>query len=252
MTNLARSLLEQPLVGRAVRWMIGRILHRPDISIPQETIGGTYSSHTVRVGALSSDSVVYSFGVGEDVSFDLGLIERYGCHVHTFDPTPRSLAWARANIHHPRLTFHPLGIAARDGTADFTSPPDEARVSFSHSVKDDRLDSYVRLPVRTLASIMRDFSHDRIHLLKLDVEGFEYEVLESLLATEVRPEQIAVEFHHGMYGHKAAETKGAVNALRQAGYGLFHVSPSGREYSFCLLSSLPGEDRFLRSHAARR
>src|SRR5436305_14661221 len=40
---------------------------------------------------LSADSVVYSFGIGEDISFDLQLIDRFAVKVHAFDPTPRSL-----------------------------------------------------------------------------------------------------------------------------------------------------------------
>ena len=132
------------------------------------------------------------------------------------------------------MNFHPLGIAARDGTADFTSPPDKARVSFSHSVKDDRLDSYVRLPVRTLASIMRDFSHDRIDLLKLDVEGFEYEVLSLCSRPKSAPNRSRSNFTTACTGIRRPRPRGAVSALRQAGYGLFHVSHSGREYSFCL------------------
>jgi hypothetical protein len=39
---------------------------------------------------LETSSVVYSFGIGEDFSFEIGLAARYGVTVHMFDPTPRS------------------------------------------------------------------------------------------------------------------------------------------------------------------
>ena len=240
MANLARLILDRPMVGRTFRKLTGRILHSPDVDVPRETIGTSYGAHTVLRESLDARSIVYSFGIGEDVSFDLGLIERYGCRVHAFDPTERSVAWARANIDHLLWKLHPIGIAAEDGEAEFASPANETHVSFFRAVDAAaHRQGSVRLTVRSLPSIMRDLSHDRIDLLKMDVEGFEYEVLQSMLGTSIRPAQIAVEFHHRMYGYPPAATNEAVLALRQNGYLLFHVSDTGREYSFCTSASLP-------------
>jgi FkbM family methyltransferase len=239
MTNLARLILDQPMVGRTFRKLTGRILHAPDIEVATETIGSAYGSHTVLRDSFDARSIVYSFGIGEDVSFDLGLIERYGCRVHAFDPTARSLAWARSNVDHLLWQVHPIGIAATDGEAEFTSPANKGHVSFFRAGDSAAHGQEpVRLTVRSLPTIMRDLSHDRIDLLKMDVEGFEYEVLTSMLEMSVRPAQIAVEFHHRMYGYAAAATNEAVMALRQNGYCLFHVSDTGREYSFCTPASL--------------
>jgi FkbM family methyltransferase len=239
MSKLVQAVLKQPVAGRIFRNLTGRILHKADIVIAKETIGTVYGSHTVRCGGLDASSIVYSFGIGEDVSFDLGVIERYGCRVHAFDPTPRSLVWAEANIKHPLLVFHPVGIAAHDGAAKFTSPSKAKHVSFSRPAGDHQsVQDSIQLKVQSLPSIMDNLSHDRLDLLKMDIEGFEYEVLDALLHSEIRPGQIAVEFHHGMYGYPSDATNHAVQALRHAGYALFHVSDTGREYSFCL-SSLP-------------
>ena len=41
---------------------------------------------------LSTGSVIYSFGVGDNVAWDLEMIRRFGCTVHAFDPTPASTA----------------------------------------------------------------------------------------------------------------------------------------------------------------
>jgi len=238
MTNLTRMILSDPILGRVLRQLTSRILHKAEVGAAKETIGTPYGSHTVLTGALNADSIVYSFGIGEDASFDLGLIERYGCRVHAFDPTPKSVEWVRHHLTHPLIVFHPIGVAAHDGTADFVSPSKVTHVSFSRATDTTRRDrETVRLHVRSLRSIMRDLGHDRIDLLKMDIEGFEYEVIDALLTTDVRPGQIAVEFHHGMYGYSAEATNQAVDALRGAGYGLFHVSDTGREYSFCRINA---------------
>lgn len=238
MPNLARLILDQPMVGRTFRRLTGRILHSADIDVAKDTIGSAYGSHTVLRDSLDARSVIYSFGVGEDVSFDLGLIERYGCAVHAFDPTARSLAWARSNVDHLLWKLHPIGIAAEDGETEFSSPANKAHVSFFRANDGAIGADPVQLTVRSLPTIMNELSHDHIDLLKMDVEGFEYEVLHAMLETPLRPTQIAVEFHHRMYGYTAAATNEAVLALRRNGYCLFHVSDTGREYSFCTPASL--------------
>jgi FkbM family methyltransferase len=239
MPGLARLILDQPIVERAFRKWTGRMLHVPDIEVPTETIGSGYGAHTILRDSLDARSIVYSLGVGEDASFDLGLIERYGCRIHAFDPTERSIAWARANVDHLLWTLHPIGIAANDGEAAFTPLANRSHSSFFRAADGvERNQEAVHLAVRSLPSIMRELSHERIDLLKMDIEGFEYEVLRSVLASPVRPAQVAVEFHHRMYGHGPAATNQAVTALRQNGYYLFHVSDAGREYSFCTAALL--------------
>lgn len=44
---------------------------------------------------IQPNSVIYSFGTGRDLSFDLALIDRHGARVHAFDPTPASVQWVR-------------------------------------------------------------------------------------------------------------------------------------------------------------
>jgi Methyltransferase FkbM domain len=69
-------------------------------------------------------------------------------------------------------------------------------------------------------------------VLKLDVEGGEYDVLGDLLRHPPTVLQLLVEFHHGAAGIPFAATVAAVAALRGAGYRLFHRSRRGLELSF--------------------
>ena len=48
---------------------------------------------TICPDGLSEDSIVYSFGIGEDISWESYISERFGATVHAFDPTPQSLQW---------------------------------------------------------------------------------------------------------------------------------------------------------------
>ena len=86
-----KSLLRRAKI--IVRALMGQeVLVRPDVSVPSIRLGEGDCAWDVLPDELGSDSIVYSFGVGEDVTFDLALIDRYGMTVHAFDPTPKSIA----------------------------------------------------------------------------------------------------------------------------------------------------------------
>jgi hypothetical protein len=52
-----------------------------------EVLGTNYGGWYVPIDMnLTKDSVVYSAGVGEDISFDILLQNKYDCHVYLIDP----------------------------------------------------------------------------------------------------------------------------------------------------------------------
>lgn len=216
---------------RAVRSVMGRdLFYRREISVPRLRLGQGESSWWVCPAGLGPGSVVYSFGVGEDVSFELALIERFRLRVEAFDPTPRSLAWTRTQRLPAEFTLHELGLASWDGVASFTPPADPSHVSYS-MIRADQDGSAIRAPVRRLATIAAALGHSRIHLLKLDIEGAEYAALPDCLSSGPRIDQILIEFHHRWHSVGIQETRRAMTRLREAGYRIAHVSPNGCEYA---------------------
>jgi FkbM family methyltransferase len=229
-------------IARLVRALIGRDLFvRPDLHCRTERFGSDYGGWEVAVDGLDHRSIVYSFGIGEDVTFDLALIERFGLTVHAFDPTPRSLRWTREQRLPASLVVHDYGIAARDGAYGFFPPANPDHVSHTILGGASTGGNAIMVPMKRLDTIMRELGHDRVDLLKLDIEGAEYEVIEALELSATRPRQILVEFHHRFPGAGIAKTKAALSALRRTGYRLFAASRSGEEYGFVLLAQADGE-----------
>jgi FkbM family methyltransferase len=209
----------------------------PELQVVTVTLGGRRAAWTMCPVCLHRESVVYSLGVGEDVTFDRELIRRWGVTVHAFDPTPRSIAWIEEQDLPPEFVFHPYGVAAQDGLRRFNPPREPGCVS--HTLLDrNRAAEAIEAPVRRLATIMRELEHARIELLKMDIEGAEYEVLEDLIASGVEVRQLLVEFHHRWPEAGIARTRQALRELRAAGYRIFSVSASGEEYGFLKTSSL--------------
>jgi FkbM family methyltransferase len=206
-----------------------RLLHiGVDSDLYHERFGSAYGGWDVVPDGLGAGSIVYSFGVGEDISFDLELIRRFGCTVRAFDPTPRSIEWVRMQDIPSQFVLHEYGIAATDGEITIYPPENPAYVS--HTMIPGLSDRPgILVPVKSLGTIMKTLGHERIDLLKMDVEGAEYEVIEGLVDSPVRPGQILVEFHHRFPGVGTGRTKRALRQLRSAGYKVFWVSETKEE-----------------------
>jgi FkbM family methyltransferase len=216
-----------------VRVLTGRDLYAPiQIRRNKTLLGKNEADWCICPDGLGEQSVVYSFGAGTDISFDLELIGRFGVRVHVFDPTPRSLAWIRSQRTPEEFRFHDYGLNDHDGTALFHPPDNEGFVSYRIFSRDSALAEGVEAPVYRLTTIMKKLSHDRVDLLKMDIEGAEYGVIRDLLNANVPVGQLLVEFHHRWKDVGIERTREAIRSLNRAGFKIFHVSPGGADYSF--------------------
>src|SRR3546814_13240808 len=83
----------------------------------------------------------------------------------------------------------PVGLWSEDATLRFYAPRDPTHVS--HSIVNlQETESYFEARCRSIASLMAELGHDRLDLLKVDVEGAEHEVIRSMLASGIRPTEI--------------------------------------------------------------
>jgi FkbM family methyltransferase len=170
---------------------------RIDTEIPTEVLGGPgYGEYTMSTEGLGASSVVYSFGIGEDASWDKALIERFGCQVYAFDPTPRSIAYVK-NMPE-KFVFQPIGVAGYDGGATFFPPAKPGHVSHTLRHFSYTEDKSFKVPVKKLPTIMKELGHTHIDILKIDIEGAEYEVIKDMLAAKIYPKQILVDFDRWM------------------------------------------------------
>jgi FkbM family methyltransferase len=210
------------------RWL--RTVPRSDLV----TIGDLgYGGWTVPADLLGVDSVCYLAGVGEDVTFDLGLIARFGCSVDAFDPVPEAAAHvAAAARHEPRLRFHPVGLWSSDTTLRFSEP--RAAGFVSRSATDMHgTGGGLELDVRSVRSVMDEFGHERIDLLKLSAEGSEYEILDHVLDEGLDVRILCVEY--AQPAPEPAMVGRSVDKLADGGFDVVAASVLAWNWKLCFL-----------------
>jgi FkbM family methyltransferase len=212
-------------------------------------MGSKYGSWAVPTGLLGHDSVCYLAGAGEDITFDVALQQEMGCQVHVFDPTPRAVAHfnqleASVNnntpfatptghkyqIPHPdrfSINFHAIGLWDKADTLKFYAPKNEAHVSFS-ALNLQKTTDYFEAKVDSVKNLMSKLGHLKVNLLKLDIEGAEYRVIESVLNDGLDVDIICIEFdesHTPLDRHFHKRITRSLRILQNAGYKIFDIDP---------------------------
>jgi FkbM family methyltransferase len=222
-----RKLFFKRLLGRELRL-------KPDVDLRSVRDGGWW----FHPDALEAGSIVWSLGVGEDVDFDLALIRRFHLRVDAFDPTPSTVHWLASREMPASFHFHPWAVTAQDGVLKMypriKRDGSKSTVMYSMVADDASDDDAIVVPAFCPQSIQAKLGQQRLDLLKMDIEGAEYDVLDSLLHSSVKPRQLLVEFHHRFAGIGLRKTEEMISKLRSCGYSVFAVSETGREVSFIL------------------
>jgi FkbM family methyltransferase len=159
--------------------------------------------------------VCYCVGAGGDITFDLELVRRYGAQVRAVEPVEQYVRLAREHSQGVEgISLHQAAIATADGPVrmGLTHDPHSQSVS-SAGLYEAR--AFIELPGRTVASLMAEIGDDRIDLLKLDIEGAEYEVVRRLDLRALGVRVFAVQLHHTASVRQAREL---VRNVTQAGY----------------------------------
>jgi FkbM family methyltransferase len=195
--------------------------------------GNQYGGFYLYPDLLNKQSIVYSFGIGEDISFDQAVIDIHGCSVFGFDPTPKSINWCNQQDLPEGFAMHEYGLGAKTEMVQFHLPKNTAHVSGSIYHHDSLAESNsVEVSLHSFKDITSSLGHEKIDVLKMDIEGSEYDVIEGILSSGVVIDQLAIELHERFFEDGQARSKELVRAIKNAGYELFAVSESYEEVSF--------------------
>jgi FkbM family methyltransferase len=190
--------------------------------------------------------IVYGVGAGEDISWDVGLVEKFNANVFIYDPTEKSLKYTRPIVEqysksHPhKLSHTPEGMSDEKGILTFAMPenPDHVSLRTIDLATKNMLSRTVQVPVNSLQNWMSQNNHNYLDILKIDIEGSEYPVLEALIAAKYLPfTQLLVEYHDRFLPDKSRHSK-LLFALKQAGFTELWSSHEGQEVGYIKVADL--------------
>ncbi|WP_054512715.1 FkbM family methyltransferase [Chryseobacterium sp. ERMR1:04] len=205
---------------------------KKDVSLKKKWFGNDYGGFLVATEFLNKDSIVYSFGVGEDISFDTEIIDKYNCMVFGFDPTPKSINWVKSNQLSQNFKFFDFGIGDTTKTDFFYFPKNPDFVSGSTVEQSNiNLDRKIEVQLKTLNDTMSLLEHKKVDVLKMDIEGAEYKVLENILNSDIEIGQILVEFHDRFFPNGKQKTIDILEKLKEHGFLIFGISETYDEIS---------------------
>jgi len=197
--------------------------------------GGFYACSTL----LNNRSIVYSFGIGEDISFSQAIIKQFQCTVFGFDPTPKSINWIKTQNVPNNFHFLNFGIGTKTEIIKFFLPKIKTHVSGSlvqHTNVND--EDFVKVQIKSFEDIVKELQHTKIDVLKMDIEGSEYDVIENILNSPIVIDQFLIEFHDRFYKNGKEKTIKIINSFKEKGYEIFAVSDTFDEVSFIRTKAL--------------
>tara|TARA_B100000902_G_scaffold399936_1_gene473774 strand:+ start:10513 stop:11199 length:687 start_codon:yes stop_codon:yes gene_type:complete len=186
-----------------------------------ESLGTNYGGWSIpKDASLDNNSIIYSGGVGEDMSFDLKLEDKYNCKIFLIDPTQRAIKHYEEvkEFYNTKINNFTGNIQPDylyniiDLNPDFDNYfyinkglyTEKTRLKFYRQtnpnyvsqslVKNMFGNDYDEVEVDSIKNIMKEYNHSKIDLLKLDIEGSEIDVLNNMLDDKIYPRYLCIEF----------------------------------------------------------
>jgi FkbM family methyltransferase len=151
--------------GRRVRMTVRDL---PDLA----TIGEVLLDELYEVPGLDDVRVIVDLGSHIGSSIVFFRVRHPGAEIHGLEPDPRTFAALEANVAALEgVTIDPRAVSDADGESTFYCSPYSLASSFAGGGRP------VTVRTVSLDTLMGELGVERIDLLKLDVEGAEYDAL---------------------------------------------------------------------------
>lgn len=140
--------------------------------------------------SLNKDSVVFDLG-GYKGEFAASIYNKYQSVIYVFEPVPSFYnIIEKAFADNDKVTAYKYGLAGKDGDMQISSTDDSSSVYITKGASQI-------IALKSIVNFIKTNDIDCVDLIKINIEGGEYEVLEALLDNNMISifKNIQVQFH---------------------------------------------------------
>lgn len=207
--------------------------------------GGWYLPEQLKLG---QDDICIAAGAGEDISFECELAQRFQGSIFIIDPTPRAVEHYKAlcaavlngnkfrinnqdgNFYEisadnlERINYFQYGLSFETCRKRFYFPENEEWVSCSLE-PNGKSEKFFEAECLKYSDFLERYSFNKknIRIVKMDIEGSEYDVIKGMIKEDILPEILCFEIHK----LNKKSVHGILNlfwSLKRAGMELFYVT----------------------------
>lgn len=191
---------------------------RPDPKLP---------NYYLFINRFDQQSTIVDVGCGFDADFSMYMIDTYNLKAIGIDPTQKHKESLENLVkkNNDKFSYKPLAISEKDGQITFN----ESIRSTSGSILDEHINVSGKETQKysvesvSLKNLPKRLGLNKIDYIKLDIEGAEYELIDSLNKEDLtKYNQIFIEFHHhALPQYSKADTIKMVRKIESLGFKSF-------------------------------
>jgi len=164
-----------------------------------------------------------------DLGANVGEVSEYflnrGAVVHAYEPNPHAYEVLHHRLHkNSRIHLHQAAVSNTTGTAKLWLHRDhqgeEVKFSQAGSLKAEKNNlssDFIEVPVTDIKAVLG--AHDHIALLKIDIEGGEYDIMDEVLAQAHKIDHILLETHEKKSEAFRLRNDELLKAIAASGHG---------------------------------
>lgn len=140
--------------------------------------------------SLGEDSIVFDLG-GYKGEWAAQILNRYKSNVFVFEPVTEFFDLISRNFNgNPKIKTYKFGLGANDESMEISLTKDSSSTFNTDGTKET-------IQLKKMSSFISENNIDKVDLMKINIEGGEYDLLDDLIANGLlgKFENIQVQFH---------------------------------------------------------
>lgn len=182
---------------------------------------------------LQKKPIIFSFGLGENLTFSEGMRVAYDAEIYGFDPSIIAIDyysrhWLKKD---EKFHFFSMGLSNEDKVVTFYQPKfmdgsDHSCSEFLHYKS--TVDGAYEVQLNSLATVLNKINFDKkrvIDIFKMDIEGSEFDVISTIFDNNLNIGQFCIEVHPRFFENGKEKNANMIKVMNEHNYSLTWVSP---------------------------